>query len=84
MNNLSIPKYSAKQKPIKNMRLPNKPNKCIGRLPNFDKNQMVIRSKNPLTNLLIPNLVCPYLRAWCTTTFSSIFVNPWFLANTGI
>ncbi len=64
--------------------VPKNPKRCIGRLPNFDKNQMVIRSKKPLIKRFIPNLVTPYFRAWCATTFSSILVNPAFLANTGM
>lgn len=32
-------------KPIKNMRLPNSPKKCMGLTPNLEKNQSVIRSR---------------------------------------
>ena len=54
----------AKANPMKNIKLPNNPKKCIGRFPNFEMNQIVIKSKNPFTNLSIPNFEVPYFLAW--------------------
>ena len=51
---------------------------------NFEINQIVIKSRNPLIKRSIPNLVSPYFLAWCCTTFSPILVKPAFLANTGM
>ena len=81
---LEIPIYPADKKPIINIMVPRAPNKCMGRLPKRDKNQMVIKSKNPFINLSIPNFVSPYFRAWCCTIFSPILLKPAFFANTGI
>src|SRR5690625_6221116 len=76
MNSLSIPKYSPKLKLISNITAPHAPNKCIGRRPNRVRNQMVIKSKNPLKNRSDPNFVSPCFRAWCCTTFSPMFEKP--------
>ena len=43
---------------------PNNPNRCMGRFPKVDKNQMVIKSRKPLMKRLIPNLELPYFLAW--------------------
>ena len=61
--NFDMPIYAAENNPTRNIRLPNRPNKCIGRLPNFDKNQIVIKSRNPFMNRSIPNFVSPYFLA---------------------
>ena len=44
---LSIPKYAANANPIINIKAPMVPKKCIGLLPNLDKNHIVTRSKKP-------------------------------------
>src|SRR5690606_36557381 len=74
----------AEKNPMMNIKEPHAPKRCIGRLRNRDKNQIVIRSRNPLMKRSIPNFVSPYLRAWCFTTFSPIFPYPAFFAKTGM
>src|SRR5690606_3016512 len=70
--------------PKKNDKVPHKPKKCMGRLPNLPTNMMDARSRNPFTKRSHPNLVTPYLRARCSTTFSPIFLKPDHLASMGI
>ena len=54
--------------------------KCMGLMPNRERNQRESKSRYPFTNRFSPNLVFPYLRAWWCTTFSPIFLKPAFLA----
>ena len=77
-------KRQAVTNPKKNVRVPKVPKKCIGLFPNFERNQRVIRSRNPFTNLSIPNLLLPNFLAWCFTTFSPIFLKPAIFARYGI
>ena len=48
------------------------------------KKRSVIRSKNPLTNRLGPNLVFPNFRELCSTTCSPMALYPACLANSGM
>ena len=84
INNLSTPKYKANKIPMVSIKAPKAPKRCIGRFPNLEKNQSVSKSKKPWVKRSAPNFVLPYLRGWCCTIFSPIFVNPALLANTGM
>src|SRR5437870_2621065 len=54
--------------------VPQRPKKCMGFFPNFPTNMMEPRSRKPLTKRSQPNLVTPYFRARCSTTFSPILL----------
>ena len=82
--NLCAPTPTTARNPRTNISEPRKPKMCIGCTPNFDKNHSEIKSKYPFTKRFKPNLVTPYLRAWCCTTFSPILANPAFLAKYGM
>ena len=48
-------------KPMKNMRLPNKPKKCMGLTPNFEKNQSVNKVKITVYKTVEPKFCLPIL-----------------------
>ena len=56
--------------PKRNINVPRLPKKYMGERPKCDMKSTVMRSRYPLTMRSMPNFEWPYLRAWCSTTFS--------------
>ena len=50
-------------KPKMNISEPSNPKKCMGLMPNRERNQRESKSSYPFTKRFSPNLVFPYLRA---------------------